>query len=98
MSKLVKPREDPTVMLQLADKAFHQMPLTIPVAVILPLLFRALMRRDHRFCSTPNYHLNERLSRIPALHHRKSYFKETVASPIMSPDASLARERRGYRE
>ena len=67
MSKLVKAREDPTVVLELADEAFHQMPLTIPVAVILPWLFRALMRRDHRFCSTPNYHLNQRLARIPSI-------------------------------
>ena len=67
MSKLVKSREDPTVVLELADEAFHQMPLSIPVAVILPLLFRALMRWNHHFRSTPNHHLDQLLPSVASI-------------------------------
>ena len=88
MSKLVKPREDPAVVLQLIDEAFHQVPLPIPVAVILSLLFGSLMRRDHRFCSTPNHQVNECLSRIPPIsddplegksRHQRSSMRAIVA-------------------
>ena len=64
MSKLVKARKDPTVVLQLVDEALHQMPLAIPMAVILSLLFRSRMRWDHRFCSALNHPFNQLLPSI----------------------------------
>ncbi len=49
--KLIEAGEAATVVLELADKAFDEVPLFVQLVVILGFLFAVLLGRDHRFCT-----------------------------------------------
>ena len=54
-------------MLDLVDKTFHQMPLSVQPLIVLASLFGALMGWDNDLRSPFGYKINERLSGIATI-------------------------------
>jgi hypothetical protein len=66
-SQLIKAREDTAEVLDLVDKAFNQMSLTIQPVVVLTLYVTELMRRDNWNSPTLENETDNLLTRIASV-------------------------------
>jgi hypothetical protein len=67
--QFVETREDTAEMLDLVDKAFDQVPLTIQPAVVIALLFGALVRRNDGNRPVLDDPIDQRLPSIAAIRN-----------------------------